>query len=57
MEVIMFEISFSEFTNNNFYSDYSISYMTGFTVADTHNSKARVIVNVDSKTAFAYMDK
>jgi len=53
----MFEISFSEFTNNNFYSDYSISYMTGFTVEDTHNSKAKVIVNVDSKTAFAYMDK
>lgn len=51
----MFELTYSNFINNSFYSDFSISYMTGLKVSDIRN--AIVIVNVDSKTAFVYLGK
>ena len=54
MEAIMFVVNYSDFVNRYFYNDFSISYMPGLRILDMSNAK--VIVNVDSKSAFVYSE-
>ena len=48
----MFTVSYSNFVDCAFYSDFSVSYMPGIKVSDM--KRAKVVVNVDSKTAYVY---
>lgn len=50
----MFVVDYSDFVNHSFYSDFAVSYMPGIKVSDI--SHAKVIVNVDFKTAFVYSE-
>ena len=50
----MFVINYSRFVEDSFYDDYSISYMAGLKVVDM--AHAKVMINVDSKTAFVYSE-
>lgn len=50
----MFVVNYSDYLYNSFYSDFTVSYMPGIKVSDM--SHAKVIVNVDSKTAFVYSE-
>ena len=50
----MFTVNYSDFVNRSFYNDFAISYMPGLRILDMSNAK--VIVNVDSKSAFVYSE-
>ena len=50
----MFTVNYSDFVDCSFYADFSVSYMPGIKVADMKTAK--VVVNVDSKSAFVYVD-
>ena len=50
----MFTVKYSEFVDSAFYSDFKVSYMTGLKVMDMNSAK--VILNVDSKTAFVFWE-
>lgn len=50
----MFIISYSQLVDDQFYTDYQISYMVGLRIIDMSSVKA--LVNVDSKTAFVYSE-
>ena len=53
LEVIMFTIDYVDFVVSSFYTDYSVSYMPGLT---SSLKTAKVVVNVDSETAFVYCE-
>lgn len=48
----MFTVDYNYFVDHSFFSDYSISYMPGLKVKDMNSAK--VVVNVDTKTAYVY---
>lgn len=50
----MFVVNYLDFVEQSFYSDFSISYMPGIKISDMEYAK--VIVNVDSKSAFVYCE-
>ncbi len=50
----MFTVDYSYFVDHSFFSDYSISYMPGLKVKDMNSAK--VVVNVDTKTAYVYWE-
>lgn len=50
----MFTVKYNEFVDNAFYSDFKVSYMPGLKVMNM--SSAKVILNVDSKTAFVFCE-
>ena len=50
----MFVISYSQLSEDLFYADFKVSYMPGLKVIDMVNAK--VLINVDSKTAFVYSE-
>lgn len=50
----MFCIRYSDFVEQSIYSDYTVSYMPGIKVSDM--GSAKVMLNVDSKSAFVYCD-
>ena len=50
----MFVVSYSDFVEQSFYSNFSVSYMPGIKVSDM--KCAKVFVNIDSKSAFVYSE-
>lgn len=50
----MFVVSYLYFVDQSFYSNFSVSYMPGLRVMDMLNAK--VIVNIDSNTAYIYSE-
>lgn len=50
----MFVVDYSDFADSSFYSDFTVTYMAGLKLIDM--SCAKVIVNVDSKSAFVYCE-
>lgn len=50
----MFILNYIDFVDCDFYKDFSISYMPGIKVSDMKHAK--VIVDIDSKSAYAYCD-
>lgn len=50
----MFTVSYNEFIECPFFSDYVISYMNGLKIMQM--SSAKVILNVDTKVAYVYWD-
>jgi len=50
----MFVVNYSDFVDQSFYSCFSVSYMPGLRVMDM--SHAKVIVNIDSNTAYVYSE-
>ena len=50
----MFTMSYSDFVDRTDFSDVNVSYMPGLKVLDMKNAK--VIINVDEKTAYVYID-
>lgn len=49
----MFTIDYIDFVVSSFYTDYSVSYMPGLA---SSLKTAKVVVNVDSETAFVYCE-
>ncbi len=50
----MFTMSYSDFADREDFSDVKVLYMPGLKVLDMKNAK--VIINVDEKTAYVYID-
>ena len=50
----MFTMSYSDFVDRADFSDFIISYMPGLRVTDMLNAK--VVINVDERTAYVYID-
>lgn len=50
----MFTVDYSDFVECAFYSDFSVSYMPGIKVSDM--KCAKVVVNVDTKSAYVYSE-
>ena len=50
----MFVLNYVDFVDCNIYKDFSISYMSGIKVSDM--KYAKVIVDIDSKSAYIYCD-
>lgn len=52
----MFTVSYDEFVDYSFYSDYKVSFMPGMTVKQAVSTSAKVSLNVDTKVAYVYCD-
>ena len=52
--VVMFTIAYSDFVDCSLYTDFSVSYMPGLKV--DHMKSAKILLNIDSKTAFVYWE-
>lgn len=52
--IFMFTVNYSDFANNSFYKDFAVSYMTGLKVMSMDSAK--VVINVDSKSAYVYWE-
>lgn len=50
----MFTVNYSDFANNSFYKDFTVSYMPGLKVMSM--DAAKVVINVDSKSAYVYWE-
>lgn len=52
--IFMFTVNYSDFANNSFYKDFTVSYMPGLKVMSMDSAK--VVINVDSKSAYVYWE-
>jgi len=50
----MFVVSYYDFVRRSFYNGFSVTYMPGLIVE--HVDSVKVLVNVDSRSAFVYSD-
>ncbi len=53
----MFTISYNDFIKSRMFTEYVVTIMPGMTLPVILSDLAKVVLNIDSKTAYVFTDK